>query len=363
MVGAITGILRASAVPRTSNDPHLHRHGEQVTIPSHLLDTSRPAPTLSYRPDTAPRFVGTDPTFLAALDRLERYARHEHAVVLIEGESGTGKSFFAQQLHRMSPRARGPYQCVVLSTLDDNLAASDLFGHVRGAYTDARNSRLGCFSSGSGGTLFLDEIGKASPSVQRKLLHAIERREIWPVGSDRPIRIDVRLVAASNVPLAELVASGGFLPDLLARLNAFRIRIPPLRERAGDIPALVEQFLDARAAQCGYTAGAPSMEARLLRLLQAAEWPNNLRQLDATVQRLLIDADGAPVLTFSHLGDDIGELEAPAREQTLTPARVRQVVEAAGSKTDAARLLGVTRQTIHRYLTRERDDETRLGGG
>ena len=149
----------------------------------------------------------------------------------------------------------------------------------------------------------------------------------------------------------------------MARLSALRVRLPPLRERAGDIPALVDQFLDVRAPQCGYAAGAPSMEARLLRLLQAAEWPNNLRQLDATVQRLLIHADGAPVLTFSHLGDDIGELEAPAREQALTPARVRQVVEAAGSKTDAARLLGVTRQTIHRYLTRERDDETRLGGG
>jgi DNA-binding NtrC family response regulator len=249
---------------------------------------------------------------------------------------------------------------VVLSTLDDNLAASDLFGHVRGAYTDARQNRSGCFSSASGGTLFLDEIGKASASVQRKLLHAIERREIWPVGSDRPIRIDVRLVAATNVPLVELVASAGFLPDLLARLSAFRVRIPSLRERAGDIPALVDQFLDARATQCGYAAGPPSMETRLLRLLQAAEWPNNLRQLDATVQRLLINADGARVLTLEHLGDDIADLEAPASEQTLTPARVRQVVEAAGSKTDAARLLGVTRQTVHRYLTRAHGDEALL---
>jgi DNA-binding NtrC family response regulator len=258
----------------------------------------------------------------------------------------------------MSVRSRGSYHCVVLSTLDDNLAASDLFGHVRGAYTDARSSRPGCFSSASGGTLFLDEIGKASASVQRKLLHAIERREIWPVGSDRPIRIDVRLVAATNVPLTELVASGAFLPDLLARLSAFRVRIPPLRERAADIPALVEQFLETHASQCGYTSGSPSVDERLLRLFKTAEWPNNLRQLDATVQRLLINADGADVLTLDHLGDDIADLEMPASEQTLTPARVREVVDAAGSKTDAARLLGITRQTVHRYLMREHATET-----
>lgn len=330
---------------------HPHPH------PTQAIGSSLPMATYAYRPEAVPRFVSSDRSFLAALARLERYARHDHAVVLIEGESGTGKSYFAQHLHRMSARSRASYQCVVLSTLDDNLAASDLFGHVRGAYTDARQNRSGCFSSASGGTLFLDEIGKASSSVQRKLLHVIERREIWPVGSDRPVRIDVRLVTATNVPLDELVASGGFLPDLLARLSSFRVRIPPLRERAGDIPALVDQFLDARAGLCGYAAGAPSVDSRLLRVLQAAEWPNNLRQLDATVQRLLIHADGARVLTLEHLGDDIVELEAPASEQTLTPERVRQVVDAAGSKTDAARLLGVTRQTVHRYLMRERAND------
>ena len=326
-----------------------------MTLPAYPLGTTRSAPPHAYRPDTAPRFVSGDRTFLAALAQLERYSRYEHAVVLLEGESGTGKSYFAQHLHRTSPRHRGPYQCVVLSTLDDNLAASDLFGHVSGAYTDARRSRPGCFSSASGGTLFLDEIGKASASVQRKLLHAIEHREIWPVGSDRGVRVDVRIVAATNVPLHVLVAEAGFLPDLLARLNAFHVRIPPLRERARDIPALVQQFLELRAAQCGYIENIPEVDARLLDVLQAAEWPNNLRQLDATVQRLLIHADGAPVLTMAHLGDLVG-LAAPNDESTLTPARVRQAVESTGSKTQAARLLGVTRQTVHRYLTREHGD-------
>lgn len=324
-----------------------------MTLQRLPLGTSHSTLPHTYRPDTAPRFISTNREFLHALAQLERYALFEHAVVLLEGESGTGKSYFAEHLHRTSPRRRGPYHCVVLSTLDDNLAASDLFGHVSGAYTDARHSRPGCFSSASGGTLFLDEIGKASASVQRKLLHAIEHREIWPVGTDRPVRVDVRLVAATNVPLEVLAANNSFLPDLVARLTAFRVRIPSLRERPNDIPALVQQFIELRAAQCGYTDAMPRVDDRLLQVLQDADWPNNLRQLDATVQRLLIHAAGAPVLTLQHLGDAIVRLIASSDEQPLTPQRVRAVVESAGSKARAARILGVTRQTVHRYLARE----------
>jgi DNA-binding NtrC family response regulator len=131
------------------------------------------------------------------------------------------------------------------------------------------------------------------------------------------------------------------------------VRIPPLRERAQDIPALVQQFIELRAAQCGFSDDVPRVDARLLDVLCAAAWPNNLRQLDATVQRLLIHADGDRVLTMSHLGDDVVELAARDEATTLTPARVRQAVESTGSKTRAARLLGVTRQTVHRYLTRD----------
>lgn len=310
----------------------------------------------SYHPNVGPRFVSQNREYLAALARLERYASFEHAVVLIEGESGTGKTYFAEHLHRSSPRQRGPYHSMVLSTLDDNLAASDLFGHVSGAYTDARHSRPGCFSSASGGTLFLDEIGKASASVQRKLLHAIEHREIWPVGTDRPVRIDVRLVAATNVPLDQLVSESGYLPDLVARLSAFKIRIPPLRERAGDIPALLQQFLELRAAHCGYTRFVPELDSQLLEVLREAEWPNNLRQLDATVQRLMIHADGAPVISLEHLDDGIAEIGARGETKRLTPEHVREVVNSVGSKARAARVLGVTRQTVHRYLMREHEN-------
>lgn len=325
------------------------RHGRTLALSKSPLSESR---------DQCLRFVGKSRIVLETLRQLDRYARYVHALVLLEGESGTGKSYFARYLHERSPRAAGPFESVVLPTLDDNLAPSELFGHVSGAYTDARHPRMGRFLSAGGGTLFLDEIGKASPRVQAKLLHAVEYREIWPVGSDRSVRVDVRLVAATNVPLEELVDTGAFLPDLVPRLSGFRVRLPALRERAEDVPALVEQFVQLRAPHCGYGDHPPGVDARLIALLQAAEWPHNLRQLDATVQRLLVQADGAPVLTIDHLGDAAVDLApAHAEHHGLTPARVRMVVDSTGSVTRAARALGVSRQTVHRYLTRERDAE------
>jgi DNA-binding NtrC family response regulator len=164
-------------------------------------------PSPSYTPSpacaegTRPGFVGTHSAHLSALRSLEALAPYEHATVLIEGESGTGKSYAARLLHHCSPRARMTFHQVILSALDDNLAASDLFGHLSGSYTDARQNRPRHFVTANRGTLFLDEIGKATSAVQRKLLHAIEHREIWPVGADRPVRLDVRLVTASNIPL------------------------------------------------------------------------------------------------------------------------------------------------------------------
>lgn len=308
-------------------------------------------------PRAEPRFVGNSRLFLETLRQLERYARAVQALILLEGESGTGKSFFARYIHDCSPRASAPFESVVLPTLDDNLAPSELFGHVRGAFTDARTHRPGRFLSANGGTLFLDEIGKASLRLQAKLLHAVEYREIWPVGSDRSVRVDVRLIAATNTPLDELVERGEFLADLLPRLSAFRVRLPALRERAEDIPALVAQFIALRGPLFGYGDRRPSVDDRLMSLLKEAEWPNNLRELDATVQRLLVHGEGADVLTMRHLGDSAAALQrAGDTPDTLTPARVRAVVDSTRSVTRAARALGVSRQTVHRYLARERED-------
>jgi sigma54-dependent transcription regulator len=189
--------------------------------------------------------------YQAALLRLVRFARDDTAPILIEGESGTGKTTLARLVHAQSPRAKGPFQNVVLSALDDGIAASELFGHVAGAFTDARRTRAGHFVSANGGTLFLDEIGKTSLRLQSKLLHALEYGEIRPVGSDREVRVNSRVVAATNIDLTQLVSTNAFLPDLRARLMAFRVTIPPLRERRTDIPGLVVESVrhHARAAR------------------------------------------------------------------------------------------------------------------
>jgi DNA-binding NtrC family response regulator len=284
------------------------------------------------------------------LAQLDRFARDASATILLEGESGTGKTTLARYIHSRSPRAARPFQQVVLSTIEDPLAGSELFGHISGAYTDARQSRSGQFASANGGTVFLDEIGKASLAVQCKLLHVVERGEFRPVGSDREVRVDVRLVVATNVSLAEEAARGRFLPDLLARLCAFRVRIPPLRERRADIPLLAEQSLAAHARRGGYGA-TPRIHPNLMDALQRADWPNNLRQLDAAMHRILVDADGAPELTLAHCEDERLGLE-PAAERVLTPQRIADAIRSEGSISAAARLLKVDRTTIHRHRRR-----------
>jgi two-component system, NtrC family, response regulator HydG len=289
--------------------------------------------------------------YLRMRERAFRYARATNAPLLIEGESGTGKTYFARELHLASKRAAGPFEYVVLSALDDSLASSELFGHVEGAFTDARRTRAGHFATARGGTLFLDEIGKASRAVQQKLLHVVERREIRPIGADRDVRVDVRIIAASNVPLEQLVQEGGFLPDLYARLSAFRVTMPALRERRADIPVFAEQFLRgyARELECG---APPAIHADLMRALQRAPWPNNVRQLDAAILRLLVDADGAEELRLEHCVDDLKYLRVSGASGKAGPlsleAAEEAIARAGGSVSEAARQLGVDRTTVHR---------------
>lgn len=309
-------------------------------------------PTARVGDDT--RFVGRHPAHLEALRCIESLAPFEHATVLIEGESGTGKSYVARYLHDRSPRARSVFHQVILSTLDDNLAASDLFGHLSGSYTDARQNRPGHFVTANRGTLFLDEIGKASGAVQRKLLHAIEHREIWPVGADRAVRLDVRLVTASNIPLQTLVEQGVFLEDLAARLVHFRVRLPALRERRADIPALVRQFVALRAAMCGHELRAPEVHAEVMAALSRAEWRYNLRELDGVVQRLLMEASlsASTEISFDHCVGELGFLRENGGRRMPSATLVRERMKELGSATAAARSLGISRWTVYRCLER-----------
>jgi DNA-binding NtrC family response regulator len=327
-----------------------------------------------YGPPLTAQFFTRSEQLARVLRQVERYARYDDVVLLLEGETGTGKSLLARHVHQRSRRAAGLFREVPLSAVDDQLASSDLFGHVVGAFTDAKSTRQGHFASAAGGTLFLDEIGKASPAVQKKLLVAIERKEIWPVGADRPVRVDVRLIAASNVALSDLVARGEFFPDLYARLAPFRVRIPPLRERRADIPHLVDHFVRAYAAACGYDRALPAVDAALMRALERAEWPHNVRELEGTIRRLLIDADGARTLRLEHCTAELEFLRdsrrprhrASGARRASTPPESGPILHEREAKAAAARRLGVSRTTVYRWLAREaakdvRSDE-RTGG-
>lgn len=285
------------------------------------------------------------PAYQAALHKLSLFARDDSVPILLQGESGTGKTTLARHVHAISLRAKGPLQHVVLSTLDDGVASSELFGHVAGAFTDARHSRVGHFASANGGTLFLDEIGKASLALQAKLLHAIEYGEIRPVGADRQVHVNARIVAATNADLSERAASNQFLPDLYARLATFRVVLPPLRKRRADIPGLVAQSLNRHALAAGYLSGPPEIDRALMCALIAAPWPNNLRELDATIHRLLVEADGAPRLTLGHCRDELAHLATAA---SLTADHVEAAIDRAGSVSGAARILGIDRKKLRR---------------
>ena len=285
-----------------------------------------------------------------AIRELERFAGHPDVPLLIEGESGTGKTLIARRLHKISPRRAGRFETVVLSALEDSLAGSELFGHVAGAYTDARSSRSGMFTLAHRGTLFLDEIAKASLTIQQKLLHAIEYGEVRPLGSDRVVRVDSRVMAASNVSLESHVTAGRFLPDLYARLATFRVSLPPLRERQADIPVLVRHYMELHTSRLGRRV--PAIDAQLMNALQRAEWPYNLRQLDATILRLVIEAEDSDVISLDHCRGVLSYLTTNGPvAQDLSPHDVEVAVARSGNNvSQAASSLGVARTTVYRKL-------------
>ena len=271
------------------------------------------------------------------------------ASVLILGENGVGKELVARALHRASPRAAGPLLAVDMGSLPEALVESELFGHRRGSFTDARESRPGRFVAAAGGTLFLDEIGNLPLAQQAKLLAALERREVTPLGSDRPVPVDVRVLAATNMPEAELFDARRFRPDLLYRLNTVVLRVPPLRERGpADIALLLRHYL-------GQFARRPvELTADAMARLAAYRWPGNVRELRQACERASLLA-GGPVLSFADFGL-VDPVSAPPAAAGLDLARrEREAVQAAlaqaeGNISQAAKLLGVSRAALYRRL-------------
>jgi DNA-binding NtrC family response regulator len=324
--------------------------------------------------------IGESALMRQLLQMVERVAASD-ATVLIVGESGTGKELLARTIHRVGPRADGPFVAFDCSALAPSLLEAELFGHEKGAFTGASRARRGLFREANGGTIFLDEIGDIDASVQNKLLRVLQEREIKPVGGDRPVAIDVRVVAATNKDLKALVAKGQFREDLYWRLAVFPIQVPPLRERKEDIPQLAAHILAKRRGAAKSFAGGEvpyptQITAKALQRLMTYRWPGNIRELENVLSRAAILCDGEmirshdldmlgtdksvpttkddddrvdmPNLDLARLGDGDGLKDVTDRAlRAVERAAIAYALRRDRNPATAARRLGISRASIY----------------
>jgi two-component system, NtrC family, response regulator AtoC len=304
--------------------------------------------------------VGRSPAMLEVYKKIGMVS-DSRATVLITGESGTGKELVARAIHANGPRAQQRFVPVNCGAFTESLLESELFGHVRGSFTGASVNKVGIFEDASGGTVFLDEVSEMSPALQVKLLRTLEAQEVRPVGSNQSVRIDVRMIAASNRNLADLVAEGKFREDLFYRLRVIEIDLPPLRERAEDISLLVAHFLQKLAAESGRTL---NLSPEALTALIAYAWPGNVRELLNTLESsAALNRTG--VITLPDLpaklsggGEDAGNSDLlfaglPSLEE-VGRRYLNYVLKVTGNnKSQAADILGVSRNTLYRMTNRQ----------
>jgi len=307
------------------------------------------------QPYSLDRIVGESPPMVAVRGMLQRIAESRASTVLLTGESGTGKDLAAKVIHYASDRSARPFMNITCSALPESLLESELFGHERGAFTGADRQKRGLFESADGGTVFLDEIGEMVPLLQAKLLRFLEEKTFRRVGGSTDLKVDVRIIAATNRNLEEEVRSGRFREDLYYRLNVMPVALPPLRQRPGDIPPLVNYYVDAYSTEFRKHIRRVTPEA--IERLKAYGWPGNVRELRNAVERAMLLADGDE-LTVEHFPMQ-GGLSAPRlSEQVQLPPNgidleqlerslVVQALERSGwNQTKAAALLGVNRDQI-----------------
>lgn len=306
----------------------------------------------------APDLIADSAAMQPVLDVIQRVGPSD-ANVLVVGEHGTGKEVVAGWLHAVSHRAKKPLVTVNAGGFSEGVFESEFFGHVKGAFTDAKTDRVGCFELADGGTLFLDEIANVPIQQQAKLLRVLESREVQRVGSSKVRKVDVRVISATNANLGEAVANGDFREDLLYRLNTVEIRLPPLRDRAEDIPLLAMHFLRKQAAR--YGRDIEDFSPAAMAALQAHSWPGNVRELQHSVERSVLMARGSRIeasdLGLRRRDDGSGLLE----EMTLDEAE-RVMIEKAleryqGNVSKAAESLGLSRSALYRRLQRHESDE------
>jgi DNA-binding NtrC family response regulator len=296
--------------------------------------------------------VGDSPSMKKIFETIGKVAPTD-ANILILGENGTGKELIARAIHKGSARAGEIFMTVDLSSIAETLFESELFGHVRGAFTDAKENRIGRFEAASGGTLFLDEIGNLSMSMQAKLLAVLQNRSLNRVGSNRMVGIDVRLVCATNKPLEQMIRENHFRQDLLYRINTVQIELPPLRERKGDIPLLVNHFLSVYAKK--YNKLRVRAGDGLLERLMQYHWPGNVRELQHAVERALILCNGSELTweDFRFSVEPVPET-VPAATYDLDRLEKKAIIDCllkhSGNISKAAPELGLTRGALYRRL-------------
>jgi two-component system response regulator HydG len=301
--------------------------------------------------------VGESPALRAALERAARVLPHADTTVLIAGETGTGKELVARALHYGGPRAAAPFVELNCAALPPQLLESELFGHERGAFTDAKSAKPGLFEVAEGGTLFLDEVHQLALELQSKLLRALEQKTIRRLGATAGRKINVRIIAATNADLATAVSAGKFREDLYYRLNVFTVTLPPLRERGDDVIRLAATFLRRFAAQ--YHVAEPALTPEVRQALLVQPWPGNVRELRNTIERaLLLSPPGTLVLDqpAARAGGRADAIPFPADLATIQRASAAAMVAATGgNRSEAARRLGISRSRLHRLLAGEVD--------
>ena len=305
--------------------------------------------------------IGSSPTMHSVVARLRQIAPTS-ATVLITGESGTGKELVAKALHNNSPRRYKPFVPLNCAALSENILESELFGHIRGAFTGADRERKGWFEHANGGTLFLDEVGDIPLSTQVKLLRALESGEIVRVGTNEPVKVNVRLISATNRDLAEAISSGQFRQDLFHRLKVVSVKLPPLRSRKEDIPLLIDYFLKEFAAT--HEKPVPSVTPAVRKALAAYSWPGNVRELRNVIDSMVvIDCDG--VLDVDDLTDDIQAAAVESVDGGLSGGThlvgnsleaiekfyiLETLKQTEGNRQEAASILGIGERTLYRKI-------------
>jgi DNA-binding NtrC family response regulator len=332
---------RLLAILRTQVELHRAlREAERLAAQNRLLQT-----------EGRPQFIATAPAMQPLLDAMTRVGPSD-ANVLVTGEHGTGKEVVAQTLHALSARAPRPMIAVNTGAVPEGLFESELFGHVKGAFTDARSDRIGRFELADGGTIFLDEIGNVPLPQQAKLLRVLEAGEVERVGSSRPRRIDVRVISATNTDLRAACTSGQFREDLLFRLNTVEIHVPALRERREDIPVLAVHFLTRYASR--YRRPVQGFEAAALQLLMQYAWPGNVRELEHTLERAVLMCRGSEIqradLGLDSLRPQSQNLEELSLESVEAILIRKALQRCQGNITQAAEVLGLSRGALYRRM-------------